>query len=140
MKYYYNHPISFEEASKSITDKAYGLGLTWLWQLPASHPFHPAAKLHDLRYDFLEPGESTYKVDNEIFESFKAIATDLDASELFVEMHVFYRILRIRGEIFEVGPNLCKLKGHNFVGCTYGQDKVYNLRCTSCGLHKELTL
>lgn len=129
-------PPTFEEAVQHITDPDYGLGVAWLWQLPPDWPGTKAAKIHDLRYDFLLPGEDTTEIDDEFSDN----CDKENCNE--IQTFVFYRLCRVRGEIFERGPELCSLVGeHDWKPCTYGQAGiVYNLRCVRCGLHKPLTI
>lgn len=132
----FHHPISFEEARTHIVDPNYGLGLIWLWQLASAHPFHKAGQLHDLRYDYLEPGEDTAYIDHEFYIScWKAATTPF----LVLQAEVFKEIARARGRIFIFGEDMCRVRNcHIWAPCTYGQNKIYNERCTTCGLHKDL--
>ena len=34
-----------------------GLGISWLWGLPETHPFHEAGVWHDEQYDLREAGK-----------------------------------------------------------------------------------
>lgn len=131
-------PPTFEEAVKHIVDPNYGLGLAWLWQLPQDHIFTPAAKVHDLRYDYLKPGENTVIIDKELEESFgKLCLTSETNGWLAIQKVLFIKLARVRGEIFEQGPLMCKQRGHHhFEPCTYGQDIIYDNRCLTCGLHR----
>lgn len=71
-----------------------GLGVSWLWKLPESHPFTPAGIKHDLAYDtMLEP--TSKKADDEFLKDCLKIAgNDL---KLKAQAYLFYYIIRIWG-------------------------------------------
>ena len=127
---------TFEEAVKTITDPNYGLGVVTLWQLPPDWPGTEGAKVHDLRYDYLVPGESTFKIDVECRDSW--IREGCCATQIAA----FYRVMRLWGEIFQEGEHICDLFGqnHSWNPCSYGQkDKYYDMRCGICGVHRPFT-
>lgn len=127
-------PPTFEEAVKNITDPTYGIGTPWLWQLPEDWPGTESAKVHDLRYDYLKPGESTESIDWECRESWLKEGCPIEMITLF------FRIMRIWGKLFQEGEHVCALLGeHLWQTCSYGQAGMeYDLRCSRCGLHKEI--
>ncbi len=130
-------PPTFEEAMQmGITDPDYGIGCRWLWQLPPDWPGTKTALIHDLRYDYLKPGESTLTIDDEALAGWRAEGCP-EVSNL-----AFYKIMRLWGEIFEHGYIMCKiLNSHEWSPCSYGQaGKAYDLRCSRCGLHAPLEL
>ena len=127
-------PPTFEEAAQHITDPNYGLGIPWLWQLPDSWPGSCAAKIHDLRYDYLKPGEDTEKIDYDCRDH--CLAEGCSATQV----DVFFKLMRIWGEAFQLGKDICWMLGdHNWKPCSYGQaGMIYDLRCSRCGLHKDV--
>lgn len=127
-------PPTFEEASKNITDPCYGIGIVTIWQLPPDWPGTKAAKIHDLRYDYLKPGEDTRSIDTEAEEGF------IQEGCSGIMVGSFYRMMRLWGLIFQEGEHVCALTGtHTWRPCSYGQEGMtYDLRCSTCGLHKAL--
>lgn len=127
-------PPSFEEMTKNIDDPDYGLGVIKLWQFPENWLGTKAAKIHDLRYDYLKPGESTQFIDKEFW--YNAEEEGVPAFEL----SIFYGILCAWGQLFQYGKDICEYRGwHNWKACSYGQkNSVYDYRCVTCGLHKPL--
>lgn len=125
-------PPTFEEASQHITDPEYRIG-AWFVELPLNWPGTETAKIHDLRYDYLKPGESTLKIDKEAKAGWKKEGCPK------AQVLSFYRIIRLWGRTFQEGEHLCAaLRHHYFVPCSYGQaGMVYDMRCSICGLHKS---
>ena len=134
MEIEYVHPIAFDDAVKTITDPDYGIGVINFWQLPPDWAGTKTAKIHDLRYDYLKPGENTFDIDHEALNGWRIE----DCSML--QYGSFYVIIRAWGSIFEEGVHICELTGnHCWKKCSYGQaGKIYDMRCSICGLHKEL--
>lgn len=131
----YIHPITFEEAIKNIDDPNYGIGVVKLWQLPDDWPGTKTAKIHDVRYDFLEPGVSTDRIDTECIRGWEYEGCNP------VQIKVFSCFMNVWGMIFQQGVFLCQVfDGHDYKPCSYGQkNKVYDMRCSRCGLHRSLT-
>lgn len=76
-----------------------GIGLSWLWMLPDSHPFFWPAVKHDLRYDLRQAGmlsdETSSRADQAFYKDCLAVAaSDLT---LKLEAEVFYEIVKIVG-------------------------------------------
>lgn len=69
-----------------------GIGIAWLWKLPDSHPFQPAALKHDAYYDDMRAGapmtETSELVDYVFYKDCLAIA---DAQPTLVK-RLFYRL------------------------------------------------
>jgi hypothetical protein len=71
-----------------------GLGISWLWKLPESHPFYKAGVIHDARYDDkLTP--TSYEADREFLMNCLYLAKDNSA--LKVQAYFFYYLCRAWG-------------------------------------------
>jgi hypothetical protein len=126
-------PPPFEEAVKHITDPNYRLG-AWLVHLPSLWPGTETAKIHDLRYDYLLPGDDTTVIDLEARRGWQAEGCPE------VQTASFFRIIRLWGKLFQEGEHICSLLDkHSFECCSYGQiGECYDMRCSVCGLHRDL--
>lgn len=57
----------------------YGIGIPWLWQLPATHPFHESALWHDNQYDKMLAGlqdKTLIDIDTQMLQYFLEDAGD----------------------------------------------------------------
>jgi hypothetical protein len=71
-----------------------GLGISWLWKLPNTHPFYYASVLHDIRYDQKEYPTS-YEADQEFLVNCLNVAT---TPLLKAQAYLFYFLCRAWGK------------------------------------------
>ena len=71
-----------------------GLGLSWIWQLPSSHPLHWAGVIHDLEYQVRNEASSV-NADKRFLRNCKKIAGKNLA--LLAQAHLFFVLASIVG-------------------------------------------
>lgn len=71
-----------------------GLGISWLWKLPDSHPFFEAGIKHDAAYDKMELS-SSYQADKIFLEDCLKVAGN--SYKLKAQAYLFYILCRIWG-------------------------------------------
>lgn len=70
-----------------------GLGISWLWKLPNTHPFFHAGVIHDLRYD-----EKAYPTSIEADREFLFNCLGVsDSLWLKTQAYLFYGLVRAWG-------------------------------------------
>ena len=71
--------MTTSESLKKDLKSDYGIGIPWLWQLPATHPFHESALWHDNQYDKMLAGlqdKTLIEVDRQMLAYFLEDAGD----------------------------------------------------------------
>lgn len=88
-----------------MSDEVTGIGISWLWMLPDTHPFFEAAVWHDQQYTDREDGvlldSDSRRVDKFFYEMC------LEAAETSWQRHqayLFYRVVRVWGIIYWPEP------------------------------------
>lgn len=82
-----------------MPDKVQGIGISWLWMLPDTHPFQRAALAHDQFYDARAKGtclHETSEFADRVFYELCVEAAD-DSRKLKALAWLFYRIVRVWG-------------------------------------------
>ena len=76
-----------------MSNEPLGLGVSWLWKLPNTHPFYVASIIHDRRYD--EKNHLTsYEADREFLENCLAVSSTWI---LRSQAYLFYLLCRAWG-------------------------------------------
>lgn len=76
-----------------------GIGIFWLWQLPASHPFFRAACYHDSMYDLMRSGKAPYATSKPVDREFLRLCLEAAGDDLWLqeEAKTFYLMCRVWG-------------------------------------------
>lgn len=84
----------------AIPDPVTGIGISWLWMLPDSHPFFRAAVRHDQAYVDQFAGVSTEPTSKKADKRFLADCLLVsDTFKLKSEAYLFYGIVRAWGAL-----------------------------------------
>ena len=71
-----------------------GLGLSWIWQLPSSHPLHWAGVIHDLEYQ-VKKEPSSKNADSRFLSNCKKLAGENEL--LILQSYLFFALASIVG-------------------------------------------
>lgn len=70
-----------------------GLGISWLWKLPDTHPFYFAGVNHDRAYD-LKISKTSYEADQVFLKECLSVA---NTAWLKAQAYLFYGLVRVWG-------------------------------------------
>jgi hypothetical protein len=79
-----------------MSKEPYGLGVSWLWKLPNTHPFYIAGVAHDIAYEN-KIGNSSYPYDRIFLETCLKIAKEKKSLSLKAQAYLFYGLARLWG-------------------------------------------
>lgn len=81
-------------------DPKRGIGISWLWFEPDTHPFYQAALVHDEHYELMYAGKSDLtlkQVDDAFLSSMLEIARKRKSLKLKAQAYLFYYIAHTWG-------------------------------------------